>query len=97
MAKVKQAELDKIQIRIEPETLRRIDFLAERMNLSRQKFFDLLLTQALDDEQWLIELVSSKYVAPVVKAIRSGLRRGERRGKAAMAGVTGEAGQGGKG
>lgn len=73
----------RVQVPLTPETVRRIDELAERMKLPRGRMSALLVEAAIDDHEWIINAVTSKYMQPVVKAIQdwSDLTNKNRAGK----------------
>lgn len=62
---------ERAQVMLKPETMERIDELANRLKMSRSQFLAILIEQGLDDNEWIIKIVSSRYLDPVRDAIKS--------------------------
>ena len=60
-----------VQTRIEAELAEKIDAFAERLNMSRAVFLSALLETAMEQNEWLIKLVASRYMKPVRDLLKS--------------------------
>ena len=53
---------------VEPVTVKE---LADRLGMSQSMFLGILIEHAVKDEAWIIRLVTSKYVDPIRKLVKS--------------------------
>lgn len=66
MAKAKKGgEKVRLQAVVSKETVDRIDELAARMNMTRSYFVATMLDEAVQDEEWMVKLATSRLMAPV--------------------------------
>ncbi len=68
---MKDEEEVRITVTVSQETADRIETLADRMNASHSKMASWLLEAALDNETWIIKIVTSR----VVKGLRAALTK----------------------
>ena len=61
---------ERAQVMLNAETMERVDELAGRLKMSRSQFLSVLIEQGLDDNEWIIKIVSSRYLDPVRDAVR---------------------------
>lgn len=60
----------RVQVPLTPETIHKIDELAARMKLSRGRMSALLVEAAIEDHEWIIKAVTSKFMEPFVQAVK---------------------------
>lgn len=65
-----EAKRVRLQVMVTPEVSAKVDDLAGRLHLSRSEFGAALIVAALDDQEWLIKLVTSEFMEPAVKAVK---------------------------
>jgi len=61
---------ERAQVMLNAETMERVDELANRLKMSRSQFLSVLIEQGLDDNEWIIKIVSSRYLDPVREAMQ---------------------------
>lgn len=64
------ADFIRVQVPVSPANLRKIDELAERLKISRGRMSSLLVEAAIDDHEWIIRAVTSKFMQPIVQAVK---------------------------
>lgn len=69
-----------IHVRVSPEIAAKIDELSKRMNASHSKMASWLLEAGLEDNEFMIKLVTAKYIKPLTKGLAE---LGRRKGKPA--------------
>ena len=72
-------ETVKLQVVVELQTAEKIGKLAERMKVSQSKMCKLLLEAAIEDNEWIINAVTSRFVTSVRQALGS-LKRSPKTG-----------------
>lgn len=55
----------RVQVPLHPETVKRIDALADRFEIGRGRMAAMLLEEGLDDNEWVIQVVTSRFMKPV--------------------------------
>jgi hypothetical protein len=73
-AKKEEGETTKLQVVVETKTAEKIAELAERMKVSQSKMCKLLLEAAIEDNEWMIRAVSSRFADAVRRALGAGKR-----------------------
>ena len=62
-------ETVKLQVVVEQETADKIGKLAERMKVTQSKMCKMLLEAAIEDNEWIINAVTSRFVTAVREAL----------------------------
>jgi|CXWL01.1.fsa_nt_gi hypothetical protein len=65
----------RVQAIIDRKVLDKIDFLAGRMGISQSKMISHLLEGAVQDDEWIIRVVTNKYTKKLLEAIGIKKRR----------------------
>lgn len=60
----------RVQVPMSPDAIERIDELADRMGIGRGRMAAMLLEEGLRDNEWIIRVVTSSFMKPVVKLIK---------------------------
>ncbi|MEX2215336.1 MAG: hypothetical protein WD768_14480 [Phycisphaeraceae bacterium] len=75
----------RVQVPVKADYLRRVDELATKMGVGRGRMIAMLLEAGVDDNDWMIKIVTSKFMAPVVNVVKGWMGRGK--GKAEPKGM----------
>ena len=68
--KEKAGEKVRVQVVLNQKLVDRIDDLAERMNMTRSYFTATLLEFAVGDNEWMIKLVTSELMSPLMAVVQ---------------------------
>jgi len=61
----------KLQVVVDSELARKIDELADKMKMSRSQFVAEMLEENISSEEWMVDFVTSRFMAPVRDVIQS--------------------------
>ena len=64
-----------IQTKVRPETAKKIDDLAARLRLTRQEFMETLIEEGIKDNEWIIRMVSSRFMDPLYDLVKKVKRK----------------------
>lgn len=60
----------RVQVPLNDKTIEKIDQLAARMNVGRGRMAAMLLEAGIENDEWLIKLITSKYFEPIRNMIK---------------------------
>jgi predicted DNA-binding protein len=69
----------RLQVMVEPEIAARVDDLAERLKTTRSRLLAELLSEALNDNEWIIRFVTSSFVTPLREWVQGQSRKRPRK------------------
>ena len=69
----KDRETVKLQVTVDKELGQQIETLAERMEVSVSKMSAMLLDAAVEDNEWIVKAVTSRFAKSIARAV--GLRK----------------------
>jgi len=55
----------RLQAMVDPDIAEKVKELAERLEMSQSAFLGLIVKHGIEDEEWIIRAVTSRYVKPV--------------------------------
>ncbi len=61
----------RVQVPLHPDAVAKIDELADRMNVGRGRMAAMLLESGIEDNEWIIKMVTSGVMRPVVAVVQS--------------------------
>lgn len=61
----------RVQVPVNKKYIERIDALAEKMGVGRGRMIAMLLEAGVNDNEWIINVVTSKWMEPVAKLIKA--------------------------
>ena len=65
----------RVQVPVSEEVVLKIDELAEKMNVGRGRMAAMLLETAIEDNEWIINCVTSKMMEPVLNTVKKWKRK----------------------
>jgi len=69
----------RVQVPLNPDAVAKIDELAERMNVGRGRMAAMLLEAGIEDNDWIIRVVTSGVMKPITDVLKSwGNRKGDK-------------------
>ena len=60
----------RVQVPMRPEIVAKVDELAARLSVGRGRMAAMLLEGGIEDEEWIIRIVSSRFMSPVREMVR---------------------------
>lgn len=67
----------RVQVPLHPDAVAKIDELAERMNVGRGRMAAMLLEAGIEDNDWIIRMVTSGVMKPIADVVKSWGKRKE--------------------
>lgn len=66
----------RLQAMVDPDLAEKVKELSDRLDMSQSMFLGILIKHAVEDEEWIIRLVTSRFVAPLRDLIRGRKKKG---------------------